>query len=186
MPDYSKGKIYTIRFFDNDKLIYIGSTIDLLTSRFGGHKRNKQISLYQYVNNNYDSNFKCCYIELYENFPCSCKEELFKKEGEIMRYFISNNYDVINKYRAGGIKQENMKVYNKNYYQENKEKIKEQVNQYSENNKEKVKEQQHLKYLKNAEKIKAKSKERYEKNKDAINEKRRRKPDVETGIVSIP
>ncbi len=154
MPDYSKGKIYTIRFYDNDKLIYIGSTIQLLSSRFGGHKRAGDISLNKYIKNHYEGDFKCCYIELYENYPCSCKEELFKKEGEIMRHFINNDYIVINTYIAGGIKQEYMKVYNKTYYQENKEKIQEKVKQYSENNKEKVKEQQHLKYLKNAEKLK--------------------------------
>ena len=27
MPDYSNGKIYAIRFTDNDNHIYIGSTI---------------------------------------------------------------------------------------------------------------------------------------------------------------
>ena len=35
----------SIRFYDNDKLIYIGSTTQILAVRFGGHKKN-QITLY--------------------------------------------------------------------------------------------------------------------------------------------
>jgi hypothetical protein len=39
MPDYANSSIYTIRFYDNDKLIFIGSTIQSLSVRFGGHKK---------------------------------------------------------------------------------------------------------------------------------------------------
>ena len=39
MPNYSNGKIYSIRFYDNDKLLYIGSTTQILAVRFGGHKK---------------------------------------------------------------------------------------------------------------------------------------------------
>ena len=37
------------------------------------------------------------YIELLENFPCSCKTELNKREGELMR----ENKNCINKNIAG-------------------------------------------------------------------------------------
>ena len=40
MPDYTKGKIYTIRCKTDDTLIYVGSTIQPLSVRFGGHKKN--------------------------------------------------------------------------------------------------------------------------------------------------
>ena len=39
MPDYSKGKIYTIRNSDDDTKIYVGSTIQPLSVRLGGHKK---------------------------------------------------------------------------------------------------------------------------------------------------
>ena len=173
MPDYSKGKIYTIRFIDNDKLMYIGSTIQSLSVRFGGHKRSTDISLHQYIQNNYNGDFKCCYIELYELCECNNKEELNKREGEIIRKFqLDCEYTVINKYIAGGNK-DKVKEYNKEYYIENADKIKEQVNNYNKENIDKVKEQQRLKYLKNAEKYKEKAMQRYEMKKDEINEKRR-------------
>ncbi len=38
MPNHSNGKIYSIRFFDNDKLMHISSTTQILAIRFGGHK----------------------------------------------------------------------------------------------------------------------------------------------------
>ncbi len=87
MPDYSKGQIYSIRFRDNDKLIYIGSTIQSLAVRFGSHKSNDGCSLSQYVQSNYTGDLKCCYIELLEPYPCNNKQELNKREGEIIRKY---------------------------------------------------------------------------------------------------
>ncbi len=78
MPNYSNGKIYTIRFYDNDKLIYIGSTTQILAVRFGGHKRGLTRSLNQYIQENYNGDFKSCYIELLENYECYNKNELDK------------------------------------------------------------------------------------------------------------
>ena len=37
MKDYSKGKIYTIRNKNDNNLIYVGSTIETLTSRMSKH-----------------------------------------------------------------------------------------------------------------------------------------------------
>ena len=39
MPDYSKGKIYTIRSL-TDPNIYVGSTIQPLSMRMSGHRSN--------------------------------------------------------------------------------------------------------------------------------------------------
>ena len=64
MPAYSKGQIYCIGFFDNDKNIYIGSTIQLLAKRFEQHKIDSNSSLYQLIQESYNENFKCCYIAL--------------------------------------------------------------------------------------------------------------------------
>ena len=125
MPDYSRGKIYSVRFYENDKLIYIGSTVQPLTARFGGHKRCSQCSLCHYIQDNYNGNFKCCYIELLEPFECNNKQELNKKEGETIRkYKTDDKYVVINKQIAGRTKieyrQESadiIKERNQNYYQ---------------------------------------------------------------------
>ena len=72
---------------NDDKLIYVGSTIQSLAKRWGSHKvkssqeRNKDYLIYKTINNDWDN----WYIELYELYPCSCKEELCKKEGDIIR-----------------------------------------------------------------------------------------------------
>ncbi len=39
MPDYSNGKIYTMRCRNDNTNIYVGSTIQPLAVRFGGHKK---------------------------------------------------------------------------------------------------------------------------------------------------
>jgi hypothetical protein len=38
MPDYSNGKIYTVRCSNDPKLIYVGSTTQSLSKRWGNHK----------------------------------------------------------------------------------------------------------------------------------------------------
>ncbi len=128
MPDYSNGKIYTIRCRTDDTKIYVGSTIQPLAIRFGGHKRNsktenkKHYKIYTEINDNWDD----WYIELYENYPCSCKEELRKREGEVIRLIGNLNMKI-----AGRNKKE--------YQIDNAEKIKEYNYQYNIENKDKNK-----------------------------------------------
>jgi hypothetical protein len=50
--------MYSIRFYDNDKLIYIGSTTQILAVRFEGHKNKIRCSLFQYIQENYNGDFK--------------------------------------------------------------------------------------------------------------------------------
>ncbi len=97
MPDYNNGKIYTVRF-NNSNEIYIGSTTQSLAVRFGGHKIPSSCSLYQFIKNKYNGDWKECYYELFENYSCSNKEELRQKEGEIIRQFKNDeHYICINK-----------------------------------------------------------------------------------------
>lgn len=149
MPDYSKGKIYTIRNRNDDTKIYVGSTIQPLAVRFAGHKRDsktercKNFKLYIEVNNDWDN----WYIELYENKSCNNKEELCKREGEIIREIGTLNsriagrnhqeYDEERKHNPERIqqKQEISKTYRENH----KEEIKEKKKEYREKNIEKIK-----------------------------------------------
>ena len=152
MPNYLNGKIYTIRNRNEISLIYVGSTVQSLAKRFGGHKidsisdKCKNILLYKEVNNDW-SNW---YIELYELFPCNSKEELHKREGEIIRLIGNLNTNI-----AGRTIKE--------YKEDNKDKILEQKKEYREDNKEKLK-----KYY---EDNKEKFKKYREDNKDKIKEK---------------
>ena len=66
MPDYSKGKIYTIRCRDNPECIYVGSTVQSLSQRWGNHKcaslTHPHLFIYKSINNNWNN----WYIELNE------------------------------------------------------------------------------------------------------------------------
>ena len=139
MPDYSKGKIYCIRSHNTD-LIYIGSTIQPLSVRIGGHK--KSLKGFLKDKKNYCYSFKIfewgdAYIELLELYPCKNREELLKKEGEYIR-----KMKCVNKSIAGRTKKEYYEFYKEKilkrhykYYYDNKKKINERNN---EKNREKI------------------------------------------------
>ena len=144
--DYSKSKIYTIRCKTDESLIYVGSTIQLLCQRLAKHKykskTHPQYTLYNEINNNWDE----WYIELYENYPCSNKEELLKREGEVIREIGTLNNKI-----AGRT--------TKTYYNDNTYKIKEYKHQYCIEKADKIKEYKHQYYIENADKIKEKVKQ---------------------------
>ncbi len=163
MVNYQNGKIYTIRCRSDDTLIYVGSTTRALSQRMTEHrsccKRGDGCSLYDYIIDNDWSDF---YIELYEAYPCNSKEELCKKEGEVIRQI-----GTINKCIAGRSC--------KGWCEDNAEKLKENKKKYYKDNAEYFKEKSKTYHKNNAEKIKEKNKERskkfYEDNKDKNKEK---------------
>ena len=128
--DYKNGKIYTIRSFETDKY-YIGSTTQSLSKRLSKHKNDYKVYLNGKFNNitsfeiiKYDD----CYIELLEAYPCKSKDELTKREGELIRL---HKNDIVNKRIEQRTK--------KQYQQDNKEKIAEHKKQYRQDNKDKIK-----------------------------------------------
>jgi hypothetical protein len=177
MPDYSKGKIYTIRNRNDDTKIYVGSTIQSLSVRFSGHKRSSKTEkcinykIYVEINNDWDN----WYIELYENYPCNNKEELCKREGEIIRQIGTINSIIagrdINQYLIDNAKK--IKEQQKQYRIDNADKIKEQIKQYSIENADELKEKKKQYYIENADKIKQYQKHYCAKNADKIKEYKR-------------
>ena len=127
MIDYSKSKIYKLISLSNPELTYYGSTTNpYLSRRFAQHmcsfrKQAKYYTAWEILK------FNDCQIVLVENYPCSTNEELHKKEYE----YISNNV-CVNKMKTGNSKT------NREYYDENKETIKQRANQYYTENKEQV------------------------------------------------
>jgi hypothetical protein len=174
MPDYSKGKIYTIRNRDDDTKIYVGSTIQSLAVRFGGHKRDSEkercrnILLYKEVNGDWTN----WYIELYENYSCSSREELLKKEGEVIRLIGTLNFIIAGRdYKQYCVDnkdkiKEQKKQYQKQNYIANVEIIKEKHKQYRIDNVLKEKERHKKYYIENAEKIKERSRLYQSKKKE--------------------
>jgi len=160
MVNYQNGKIYTIRSRNSDK-VYVGSTCNELRKRIYEHKKD-----YRYWVNGkpkYVSSFEVlkdgmCYIELLEKYPCNDKNELKRREGEVIR-----SMECVNKAIAGRTPkeyQEEHKEQRKEYHKERYQKIKEEYNkkqkEYYQNNKEKQKEY----YQKNKEEYNKKQKEK--------------------------
>jgi hypothetical protein len=137
MPDYQLGKIYKI--VDNTtNEIYIGSTCQkYLSTRLQGHltkykqykngKCGYTTSFKIFENENYD-------IVLLQNYPCNNKYELESKEREYIE-----SLDCINKV-IPTISIEERKDYQKEYYQNNKDKINEKGKEYYKNNKDRLSE----------------------------------------------
>jgi hypothetical protein len=112
MPNYQDGQIYTIRCKTDNALIYVGSTTMTLSRRMVAHRCSSKTSnrkIYQSINGNWDD----WYIELYEVFPCKNKQELNKREGEIIR-----EIGTLNSAIAGITHQESSKLYHQNHREE--------------------------------------------------------------------
>ena len=172
MPDYSKGKIYTIRCL-NDPNVYVGSTIQSLAVRMGGHridyKKNKILGR----NKEIVKDFNDWKIELHELYPCLTKQELHRREGEVIRQI-----GTLNKCIAGRTHkeycQDNFELRSlnrKEYDKKNEVRIKERNNKYIENNKERLNEKHKEWCNNNTDKIKETAKIYFENNKEKIKEK---------------
>ena len=147
--NYQNGKIYTIRSNQTDKF-YIGSTCSPLYKRFYQHKNAKSSELR--TGNGYTKSFEIlqfddAYIELLEDYPCENKQQLERREGELIR----KNKDICVNFIVP-------KRTRKEYRSDNKEKINNQKKQS---------------YIRNKDKILAQQKEFRDLNKDEINAKRR-------------
>ena len=132
--DYQNGKIYKItNCIDNE--VYIGSTTQPLTKRWYGHKQKMKCGtiykIYQHMSNLGVDKFS---ISLVENYPCTNKSELLRREGELIREqgtlnsqisgrtikeYVYDNKEKIEEYKKQWT--EDNKKYYKDYYENNKE-----------------------------------------------------------------
>lgn len=114
MPDYLNSKLYKIYCYDEPEICYIGATTKkYLSSRFADHKckykswlqgevvpyvRSFDIFEQFGVNN--------CVIELIEDYPCINRDELARREGQLI---ITTG--CVNKNVAGRTREETNKAY---------------------------------------------------------------------------
>ena len=204
---FNKSMVYSIRT-PHSELYYIGSTTQPLCKRFVNHKSKYK----DYLNGTYGfvRSFKIielgdAYIELMEEINCDNRNQLVKREGELIREHKANcvNMNIAGRSRkewktdnCDRIKKQ-MKQYridnsdkSKEYYLINKDKIregqKEYRKQYYIDNSDKLKEYRLInsdkikEYNKNYEnnnkdKIKEQKKQHYAENKEKLKEKRRAK-----------
>ena len=177
----SNGRIYIIRNCIDDDT-YIGSTTQQLSKRFHDHKVNsqdcnKECPLYMKMREIGQDKF---YIELVERYPCETKEELRRREGELIREkatlnkfiagrnrreYVEDNRERIDNYRRK-YKQEHaqqhkeyMQQYSKQYRKINGERLRAYIKEYKQNNPERYNE----------------LKQKYQDHKDEINEQRKKK-----------
>jgi shikimate kinase len=179
MDRYSKGKIYQIVAPNGYK--YIGSTICSLVTRFGNHRRaytawkqgkERNTTVFSLFETHGVEN---CKIELVEDFPCSSKKELEKREGEVIK-----TIECINEIIAGRTgeeyridNKEQLKEKFKIFYEQNRESQLQRVKDYYKQNQNRVKEQKKVYAQENADKIRERKKRYREANKEKINERRR-------------
>jgi hypothetical protein len=83
-----KGNIYKIVSDSTDK-IYIGSTVKSLEERLEEHENDYELWFNKEFKSGYISSFEIlkyedAYIELLEEYPCENKQQLFKREGEMI------------------------------------------------------------------------------------------------------
>ena len=142
MPNYKNGKIYQI-WTPHTDLVYVGSTVRALSARFSGHKTSKKAN----CASKQIIALGDARIELIEECPCENREQLNRREGEIMR-----TMKCVNKNVAGRTL--------KQYYQDRRETLLSRANQYYQDNKDKKREY----YLKNKDK-KLKYQQEYYKRK---------------------
>lgn len=151
--DYKNGKIYTIRSHLTEKF-YIGATTQALCKRMDGHRSNFK-TYYENSNKSYVSSYEIiklgdAYMELLEIYPCETKEQLKRREGELIRQY---KQTLVNKVIAGRT--------NKEWKEENKERMKNIRKIYREKNKDKIKEY----FITNKPLLKIKRQEKYKANK---------------------
>ena len=146
MVNYQNGKIYKIESFIGN-CIYYGSTCQLLCQRMAKHRTIYRCEPHSNITSKQVLEYPDAKIYLVELYPCNSKEELLRREG----YYIKNN-DCVNKCVAGRTLKE--------YYVDNKERLK----LYRENNKESITQKHKEYYIGNKEKIKLKN----IKNKEKI------------------
>lgn len=161
MVNYSNAKVYAIRSPNTDD-VYIGSTCNSLSRRMAHHRahfkknirRTSAFSILQHGD---------AYIELIECFPCKSRDELHKKEGEIIRA----TPNCVNQRIAGRDK--------KQYYIDNLDEIKQRyidnkdkIKQYIENNRDKIKAYKKRYSIDHRDEIKDYNKRYRDENKDKL------------------
>jgi len=178
MPLYENAFIYKLKHTEDydDLNIYIGSTTNFRGRKYGhksscNNEKQKEYDykVYEYIRKNGGWN-EWVMIPI-EQYSCNSKKELEIKE----RYYIDLLRPTLNKH----IPTRNQKEYyennkdkvlkkHKEYYENNKEKINKQNKKWKEANKEKITEQAREYYENNKDKVLKKHKEYYENNKEKI------------------
>ena len=178
MPNYENGKIYKMV---GGGLTYVGSTTRTLAQRKAMHKsgfkrwkagNGSKTTSYQLFDSGEPVD-----IVLLEDVPCERKEQLHARE----RYWIEK-LDCVNMMIPGRSdkeyyqdNKERISEYQKEWYEQNRGKILELHKEYRQQNRERISEHKKKWVDQNKDRILEKEKKRYEQNRDEILERRKQK-----------
>lgn len=180
---YSNGKIYRlVNSVDDEE--YVGSTCTTLAKRLYGHKKDAQrgkLPAYKHLN---EVGWNNVSIVLIEEYSCENKNQLERRE----RYWIETLKPTLNK----TIPTRTIKE----WYEDNKDKVKEQHAKWLAENAKKMREYYAKYYAENTDKIKEyrhnnkemiakKKKEYHQKNKQVIAEKRKQYHEKHREILNL-
>ena len=140
MTDYKKGKIYIIKSNETEN-VYIGSTCATLKIRLINHKSAFRTGKKRIGEAKHILKYADAYIELIEECPCETKRELLDREGEI----IKNTPNCVNTQIQGRTmaewrkdNDEKIKQYSKDYYEKNKDMLKQKYDDWYKSDKAKA------------------------------------------------
>ena len=171
--DYTtNSKIYCIRnHLDDD--IYVGSTTQALSKRMAKHRENRfspkniNLKFYQKLNELGVENF---YIELLEEYPCENNDQLRAREGHFIREMATLNgrIEARNKHEWYQDNKEHVKEKAKQDYHNNIETRREQRKEYRDQRKEQRVEYDKQYRQENKERIAQYKKDYHERNREEI------------------
>jgi hypothetical protein len=127
---YNTGYIYTIKCKDDEKLIYVGSTVNI-KRRWHEHKQaatQSKFKHYLLYNKMSEIGHDRFYIEIYETVIFSFRSDLFKRENEIIKLLGTLNTNVLTEFTKQKEQEKN---------KQSKEKFKEELKTKCEDIKEK-------------------------------------------------
>lgn len=170
--NYKNGKIYKLINPTYTNKCYVGSTCKSLSERLSKHKNEwtryletgeKYISSYEIIRPSIEDNdihydcdpFDDVEIVLIEKYSCETKQELRKRERYHIERHDTCNIDIPTRT-------------DKEYREDNKERIKILQKQYRETHQEQIVKYREEYYTKNSDKVKQKANEYYAQNKDKV------------------
>lgn len=189
--DYQKGKIYKIESHLGEK-VYIGSTTkEYLSQRMTAHRasynqwkkgKDCDVRAFQLFEEYGVDN---CNIVLIELSPCNSKDELSAKEAHYIKTLKCVNKNIPGRTQKQYVQdnKDKIKEYQQQYNEVNKEKISEQMKQYRENHKDEIKNVKKQLYNKNKDKIKVYMTKYNQDNKEKIKERDKQPFNCECGCI---
>lgn len=130
---YEKAKIYKLQC--DDGYYYIGSTCNTLAKRFSGHKYSKDNTRKNKHLN--EVGWERVKIILIEEFPCETKEQLHRREDELICERMNDEY-CLNRNRVGTLNALGVEGYRKQWNETHREYKREQGRIYHQEHREEI------------------------------------------------